>query len=153
MWDLNLVPSLPPYDTQFDPELLKQVGESGVAEFVRAATLRSHAELDHARAVAELWHWRSRTRQIQEEGYHIPEGTPFRSFEELVRFSASQALEAGDIPDIIDGDFPAMGKAYRDLTDNEWSVVRSITIERHFAFNWLSGYAPRNSWQETPTDT
>jgi hypothetical protein len=31
--------------------------------------------------------------------------------------------------------------------------VSSATIERHFALNWLRGYAPGNEWDETPTDT
>ncbi len=46
-----------------------------------------------------------------------------------------------------------MGKAYRDLDDDEWSTVSSIAMERHFALNWLSGYAPNNNWDETPTET
>ena len=43
--------------------------------------------------------------------------------------------------------------SYRDLTDEEWSSIRSIAFERHFALNWLCGYAPDNRWDETPTDT
>ena len=53
----------------------------------------------------------------------------------------------------IADDFPAKGKAYRDLTAEEWSELRSITAERHYALNWLCGRAPKNKWDETPTDT
>jgi hypothetical protein len=31
--------------------------------------------------------------------------------------------------------------------------VGSITEERHFALNWLCGYAPDNDWDATPTPT
>jgi hypothetical protein len=55
--------------------------------------------------------------------------------------------------EVIDEDFAVHGKAYRDLSPEEWSEVRSITLERHFALNWLCGYAPNNRWDETPTDT
>lgn len=54
---------------------------------------------------------------------------------------------------VVDRDFAAQGKAYRDLTDDEWSEVQSISIERHLALNWVCGYAPNNRWEETRTDT
>jgi hypothetical protein len=44
----------------------------------------------------------------------------------------------------IDESFPVNGKAYRELSTQEWSEVRSITVERHFVLNWLCGYAPEN---------
>ena len=53
----------------------------------------------------------------------------------------------------IHDDFPAKGKAYRDLTADEWSEVRSVCAERHYALNWLCGYAPGNDWDHTPTET
>jgi len=57
------------------------------------------------------------------------------------------------IPTSIDEDFPAFGRAYRDLSSDEWAAVKSIAMERHFALNWLCGYAPENGWDDTPTDT
>ena len=41
----------------------------------------------------------------------------------------------------------------RDLTEEEWREVTSIAAERHFALNWLCGYAPGNRWDATPTET
>ena len=61
--------------------------------------------------------------------------------------------KAQSLPEMIDNDFPAMGKAYRELDGREWSEVRSITMERHYALNWLCGLAPNNQWDATPTDT
>lgn len=53
----------------------------------------------------------------------------------------------------IDGDFPAFGKPFRDVSDEEFLRIRSISQERHKALNWLCGYAPRNCWSDTPTNT
>ncbi len=48
---------------------------------------------------------------------------------------------------------PAFGKPYREITDQEWGQVRSISLERHRGLNWLCGYAPENRWEKTPTGT
>jgi hypothetical protein len=42
----------------------------------------------------------------------------------------------GDIPTPIGDDFPAFGKAYRDLTNEEYSQATSIAVEGHGAL-WL----------------
>ena len=76
-----------------------------------------------------------------------------KSYEDIVRMSAKLAVERGDLPTSLGDDYPIMSKAYRELTNDEWSQVRSVTVERHFALNWLCGYAPGNQWDNTPTDT
>ncbi len=158
MWALGLTPAMPTYDTQADSELLKQIPSRGVPAFVRSAQLRKEAVIDRARRIAEFWHWRSRTRELIERGDKLPadaqmQAAGLRTFDDIVRMSAKHGVENGLIAGAIDDDFAACGKAYRDLTDAEWSPVRSITIERHFALNWLCGYAANNNWDETPTDT
>jgi hypothetical protein len=158
MWALRMLPELPPYDTMASHDLLKQIPSRDVGAFIQSARLRDQAELDAARETAELWHWRSRTRQLIERGDAFPDdpemkAAGFHSYDDIVRFSARKAAEDGLIPSCIGDDFPAKGKAYRDLTEEEWSEIRSITVERHFALNWLCGYAPDNKWDETPTDT
>ncbi|GAG45880.1 unnamed protein product [marine sediment metagenome] len=107
----------------------------------------------------ELWNWRSRTRWLIEDG-QAPDfkGTPaeeqgFRTFDDIVRHTAKLATQEGTLDKIIDEDFVVFGKPYRDLDSEEWNTVRSITEERHFALNWLCGYAPGNCWDETSTDT
>jgi hypothetical protein len=158
MWALNMIRELPPYDKMADHELLKQIPSRGVAAFIQPACLREQAELERARDTAEFWHWRSRTRELIERGDPFPDDASmrdagFHSYDDIVRFSARNAAQKRTIPPCIEDDFPAQGKAYRDLTDGEWSQVRSITVERHFTLNWLCGYAPANNWDETPTDT
>ena len=151
LWALNLIEALPPYDSPFDPEVLKGIPSDLVHP--GRARLRPAVELDQARDRAELWHWRSRTRQVQEAGGFeetLPEGL---TFERIVAMSASAAQERGDITQVLDGDFPAFGKPYRHATSDEYSILTSIALERHRALNWLCGMAPGNRWHETPTDT
>jgi hypothetical protein len=158
MWALGMLDEMPPYDASAEPDLLKQIPTADPAGLVQSARLRDAAELERARATAEFWHWRSRTRELIERGERFPadeklKAAGFASFEDVVRISACEAAKEGTIPACIGDDFPVMGKAYRDLSAEEWTQVRSITVERHFAMNWLCGYAPGNRWDETPTET
>jgi hypothetical protein len=158
MWALGMVPHLPPYDTQANHDLLKQIPSGDIARFISSARLRKDSEVDRARDDAELWHWRSRTRQLIEEGEEFPtneqsRAAGFSTYDDIVRFTARKLAGENRIPTCIEDDFPAYTKAYRNLSAEEWSEVRSVTMERHFALNWLCGYAPDNQWDETPTDT
>lgn len=158
MWALGLLPALPPYDTIAKHELLKQIPSREIPAFIASARLRGQTEIDRARSAAELWHWRSRTRFLIERGDVLQtndklKAAGFESYDDIVRFTASKAAQDGAIPPAIGDDFPVKGKAYRDLTAQEWPGIRSITAERHFALNWLCGYAPENRWDETPTGT
>jgi hypothetical protein len=158
MWALGLMPRLPPYDTQANHDLLKQIPTGDIRRFVSSARLLSESEIDRARDDAELWHWRSRTRQLVEDGEEFPaneqsRAAGFSTYDDIVRFTARKLAQESRIVAAIGEDFPAKGKAYRKLSSEEWSEVRSITMERHFALNWLCAYAPGNEWDETPTDT
>lgn len=157
-WALGLIAKLPPYDAEAQSAFLSLIPADDGGEFSRSASLIERQEIEKAREAAELWHWRSRTRDLIEDGQPWP-STPeaaaigVTSFDGIVRHTARSLAAEGTLTDVIDDDFPAFGKAYRDLTDDEWSRVRSITMERHFALNWLCGYAPGNRWDKTPTDT
>lgn len=159
MWAFGHVPELPPYDTSANRELIKRIPPAvAVGEPWR---LRPEVEIDKARDAAEMWHWRSRTRTLIERGDDLLasplaeklQRAGFRHYDDIVRASAKHAAAVGALGSCIDEDFPVKGKAYRDLDDDEWSHVRSISMERHFALNWLCGRAPGNRWDETPTDT
>ena len=157
MWALGLLDNLLPYDQAANPDLLKRVPGRDVAAFVKSARLRPAKTIAAERDVAELWHWRSRTRELIESGRPLEpdenmRAAGIRSFDDIVRLTARHCREEGRIA-TVDEDLAARGKAYRDLTADEWAEVRSVAIERHFALNWLCGYAPRNRWDETPTDT
>ncbi len=157
MWALGSIPKLPAYDAQADHDLLKAIPSANIPAFISSARLRKESEIDRARDDAELWHWRSRTRQLIEEGQEFAvddqtRAAGFNSYDDIVRFTVRKLAEEGRIRAIA-GDFPAKGKAYRRLNEEQWSEVRSITMERHFALNWLCGHAPGNQWDKTPTDT
>jgi Domain of unknown function (DUF4272) len=153
MWALGIIPELIAFDQQAKPDLMKQIPGENISSFLVNSKLLDGKRIEKSRSLAELWHWRSRTRELIEQKRPFPTEIPqFKSYDEIVRFTAKAANEEGSFQ-IIDEDFVAIGKAYRDLTDEEWSSIRSITFERHFALNWLCGYAPDNRWDETPTGT
>jgi hypothetical protein len=157
LWSLGLVDALPPYDTEASVDLLKHYPSTPVSTFLATAGLRSDEVIERERGIAELWHWRSRTRQLVERGDVLPAhdlaGQHVRSFGDVVRITAKIAFDDGTLPQILDDDFVAFGKPYRSLSPKEWAAVTSISSERHFALNWLCGYAPDNHWDDTPTDT
>lgn len=158
MWALGHLPSLPSYDTKANAEALKQIPKSSPAEFIASASLRDQSEIDRAREIAELWHWRSRTRQLQEEGRPMPLTDAMKSagldtYEAVTRAAVRMAVKDGGLPTSTGDDFLVYGKAYKEMTPDEWADVRSITMERHLTLNWLCGFAPANQWDNTPTDT
>lgn len=156
-WALGMLDELPPFDTQIEHELLGKIpNPASLASFRVEATLRPIEELKSARSAAELWNWRSRTRELQEGGFQLPEEMKkpgLGSLDDIIRLTAAHALNEGTIRRSIDGDFAARGAAYRDLPADAFSEVRSIALERHRALNWLCGHAPDNAWDETPVET
>lgn len=153
IWALGMIDEFPPFDEESDHELLQKVPYQDLESFFSGASLLPAEKIEHQRNIAEFWHWRSRTRELIEKNEPLSLGMGYTSFDQIVRDVAKEAFRRGDFHEIIDDDFPAKGKAYRDLTDEEWSDVRSITIERHKALNWLCGYAEGNRWERTRTDT
>ncbi len=152
LWALGYVSEPLPYDQEADHELAKKLPAESVKALIKNAALRPREFIEKQRDVAELWHWRARTRRLQESESEItiPGG---KTFEEIIQFTSAKAAASGDIPAPIGGDFPAFCKAYRDLTKQEYSKAVSIVQERHHALNWLCGLAPNNRWAETPTET
>ena len=158
LWALGMIPELLDFDTEANPEMLKLIPSDDPTAFIESARLRPYKDIVRAREIAEFWHWRSRTRELIEQGHAFPEDPQLKaagicSFDDVVRMAAVNGVQGGLISSCIEDDFPAKGKAYRNLTDVEWNEVASITLERHFALNWLCGYAPNNNWDETPTET
>lgn len=152
LWALGYIPELPPYDQQTESGISNRLPTEPAQPLMKHAALRPYEMIQEQRAVAELWHWRSRTRKLQEakHEFKLPEGW---TIEKVIQVASTTAAADGVIPTTIGDDFPAWGKAYRDLTEEEYSHATSIAMERHRAFNWLCGHAPGNHWAETPTDT
>lgn len=143
LWALGILPELPPFYRLAAREIL----DLRASELLAAKTLRNSAEIEAMRDTAELWRWRSRTREMFEAGSEDPE------IRTIVKATAAFALENGAIEQVIDDDFGVEGHAYCDLPEGEWQGLTSVTVERHLALNWLCRYAPGDRWDETPTDT
>jgi hypothetical protein len=148
LWALSAFDEMPAYDRRFEtlPTLVPLLAPT--AEFRGRAHLRSPEEIAEARERAELWHWRARTRRLQEGGG--PEGE-IHDLDAVARQCAAFAYAERRIPEPIDGDFPAYGKAFRALDPDEYSAVTWTAAERHYALNWLCGYA--SDWDSVPTET
>ena len=157
LWALGILERLPPYDTPANHDILKSFPPADPGELLRTATLVPGARLEQVRDDAELWHWRCRTRQLIERGDRFPDdaemrATGLRTYDDVVRFTARRVHEEGRFG-VLDEDFAALGKPYRALDQSELGTIGSITVERHFALNWLCGHAPSNRWDDTPTNT
>ena len=150
-WTLGYLKQMPGFDREVsdsDKSVAMPI-QKDVNSFVNAAHLRPGVEIHKARDLAEFWHWRARTYQIQRnpDKYALPPGV---SLDEIVRSAAAKGHVDGLFV-AIDEDFPALGKAYRDLTEEEWNLMISIVRERHYVLNWLC--SPGAAWDDVTTDT
>ena len=152
LWAVQLVPEIPPYDEEANPDLVKVLPAKEIKELVWKVRFRPRDEIKKQREVAELWHWRARKRRLQEEdrwsGIH--DGM---AIEQIIESAASKGAAEGTLPEPIGSDFPAFGKPYRDVSSEEFGKLTSIAMERHKALNWLCGYSPTGKWSDTPTGT
>jgi hypothetical protein len=151
-WALKMIPELPSYDQEAGHELVNALPPISIKDLIKQAHLRPKEAIKKQRNIAELWHWRARTRRLQEEGhlFQLPGGY---TIEEVIELAAIKGAENGDLPHPIGSDFPAMGKPYRDLSLEEFAILTSIAQERHKALNWLCGFSSSGRWADTPTDT
>jgi hypothetical protein len=100
--------------------------------------MRSAEEISDQREIAEFCLWRARRPPRQ----RFP-GEEFSKNEksmETLRASADHAAATGEARGFfkrINGDFPAFGKAFRDLSDDELNHITSISMERWHGLNWL----------------
>ena len=79
LWALGEIDALPPFDVEHVPENLDVLPDDPPAKLMRRARLRSGAEIETAREVSELWHWRSHTHRLSVDGFfdepgRLPDG-------------------------------------------------------------------------------
>ena len=159
-WCLGMIDGLPPFDTAitdedapYSEELVDHTPFPHQFEYVADnCKRRLEQQIEWGRTEAELWHWRSRTLEFQRSKpvARSPKRSAF--FQERIQ-QATKSCVADGMFVAIDGDFPAFGKPYSHLDDDEWRKIRTITEQRHKALNWVCGLAPENNYDETPTDT
>lgn len=165
-WALNLSTDLPPPDQPTELDLDEDRWWSSPEEFIDGASLRSRDELKAARESVKRWHWRARQHLLELHGQLAwpPPDAPAEaladlaqrgivSLDSLNRLTARTLLADGLLKELIDEDFPAHGKAYRELTEAEAGELEQLAHHRHKALNWICGLAPHNSWDSTPVET
>ena len=153
LWALQMIPKLPADDRKADPTLASRLRSDSIPELIRQARLRPKREIEKQRQIAELWHWRARTRHLQELGNFDGQLVGGRTIEQIIERIATKGARSGHLPNPVARDFPALGKPYRDLSSQEFATLTSIAQERHKAFNWMCRYSPTGRWADTRTDT
>ena len=133
-WALRLIDVIPPFDTQFEElGLLDSVNSLSKIEALKGrVALRSHADLDRFETEAERWHWRA------------------RQAEALFAHGEPSLRQRGLVGSAVGKDARLFGKPYEQLRFEEFSVARSIAMERHRAIRWIWDGEP---WDEVTTDT
>lgn len=155
LWALGFKAALPPYGEVAPRDCLRDYPPRDFEGYLQRAELRSRGAIEAMQAGAELWLWRSRLRDGAASDRRqpaSPEGDAPATLDEIIRLTAERAHGRGDLSAPVAGDFPVAGRAYRALSDEEHATVRSITLERLRALNWLCGLAPKNQWDATPTN-
>lgn len=152
LWALQIIPKVPPYDQEVSHDLVRTLPHIPIRDLIKTARLRPVNEIKRQRNIAELWHWRARTRRLQEEG-RLNDQPGGYTIEQIIELAALKGAENGDLPESIGRDFPALGRPYRDLPFKDFAMLTSIAQERHKALNWLCGFSPSGRWADTPTNT
>jgi hypothetical protein len=149
LWVLNRIDMIPMYDDQFTRhEAFAPLDlMNSTIDFIWMASLRHEKELQLARDCAEQWNWRSRARELQRFGVHPPEGL---TFTDVIRMTAERAVKNRYLDNLIDGDFPAFGKAYHALSEDEYTLTSAIAYERYSALNWVCEMS--NDWENIRID-
>lgn len=150
LWSLGLVNSAPPYDREWQiGAAMDQVplGEDP-RTFVEQAKLRPAWELHQARDAAELWHWRGNTERIRRGEVKLEVEA---DVDDAIAMTTRTMVSTGMLTNLIDNDFPAYGRAYRDLSPDQFSFALSVALERHYAMNWVCAYG--SDWDDVPVDT
>ncbi len=146
MWALGLIGCTDPFDIESDENLMSQVPLWNVEDFVKHAKLRNGKQISNYLDTVELWHYRSNEWLRDQE---LGDGTPHFGLDTTIgsiKYSAQNAYKTGRVPKLIDGDFPALGKAFRDLSTSEWNHVNSTIVARLRTLHWLCGKAPDDVW-------
>ncbi len=152
IWALGLLNHLPAYDTATDEGtvLSRLPLLRPTRQFVEQAQRRPEQDILQAREQAQAWLWRARMTTLQRGAAAMLPGGPLPGLRLTIdgraRYMAAQGAFA-----TIDGDFPAFGKAYAALSEEEWNRMQQIAFSRLHGLNWLCGYA--EDWDAVPLAT
>jgi hypothetical protein len=133
---LGIVEPMPPADTSIAMEDLLEGSWlfRNHADFRRRVSFRSPREVWKERNKAEFWLWRVRASQLL--AYPDERLREMKTNRDQLAENVRRAAAAGERDEMfqrIDGDFPALGKAFRQLNETELDLMRSISVERLLA--------------------
>jgi hypothetical protein len=140
---------MPPVDAPSDPRPILDVVPrpwDTIQDWIGDPALVSEIDAVREREVAEIWHWRATTELLRRDGSAISR----RDYESAIAEVAAEALAAGIVPSLRDGDFQVRNRSVTALSDNEVDHLIAITGQRLRALNWLCGFG--HSWDDVPFD-
>jgi hypothetical protein len=154
LWTLGVVDPMPPSDVQMDAADLFEATNllRRPQPFRERIGMRKPEAIGEARDNAEFWLWRARTERILRgpaEG--LSEGWDAPKLAEIVRHAAQTGEERG-LFKRIEGDFPALGKAFRNLSEDERGYMESMCRERLYGLNWICD-EENVAWDDVACDT
>jgi hypothetical protein len=138
---------MPPVDAPSDPRpILDMVPRpwDTIQDWIGDPALVSELDAVREREVAEVWHWRATTELLRRGGSAVSR----QDYESAIQEVAAEALSAGIVPSLRDGDFQVRNRSVTDLSDNEVDELLAITGQRLRALNWLCGFG--RSWEDVP---
>jgi hypothetical protein len=149
LWALHKVEPMPSYAESYPADALHPLMPFGrpASEFLTNLLLRTEDELVTERHRAEFWNWRGRAELIRRHGKRP---TP-QTDDAAVARATQAAREDGLVAEARGGDVVCGGVPYGSLSEEAFADAASTAEQRHFALNWICGYA--EDWDDTPTET
>jgi hypothetical protein len=118
----------------------------GIQDWLREPVKVSESEVVRQREVADIWHWRVTTEVLRRSG----SAAESQEYEEAIRDVAAEALDAGLVPTLRDGDLSVHGRSIKELSGDDIEELVAVTGHRLHALNWLCGFG--SSWDDVPLD-
>jgi Domain of unknown function (DUF4272) len=148
-WYLKLIDELPELladDRQGDLFNIVPSPWDSVGPWLESLENRTLEELAAQRELAEIWNW----REWIEERRRSTSGQGLKEIEMAIRETTTEAVNAGLLPNQINGDFPVGGRPFGQLDPEEQDEIGVTAYDRLHAFNWLCGYG--STWSDVPTE-
>jgi hypothetical protein len=145
-WAIGAV-EMPPVDAPSDPRPILNIVPhpwGTTQDWIGDSTLVSELDAVREREVTEIWHWRATTELLRREASEAERG----EYEAAIREVAAEALTAGLVAALRDGDFEARGRSVKDLSTNDVDELIAVIGQRLRALNWLCGFG--SSWDDVP---
>lgn len=135
LWSLSLA-LMPHWDREadVDAQIRAMQPPEGDTREPPSFVLRGRQELANMREAAQTWLARAHTRLIVDLEMEVPSDV---DLDQIVAEAAKSAHARGFAGKPVAGDFPALGKAYRDLDDDEFRRLHIIAAQRLRALDWL----------------